>query len=83
VLKKIVDNGGQIIFCTARPQKQRIKLESSLKAHGIKWHDIIMGCFHSQRVIINDYAPSNPYPSAIAISLERNNDNLEYLLNDL
>ena len=82
-LKKISEKGGQIIFCTARPESQREKLEKSLKTNGLTWHCIIMNCFHSQRVLINDYAPSNPYPSAIAISLERNEEDLKDLLSDI
>ena len=82
-LQDISKQGGQIIFCTARPESQREKLESSLEKNGISWHSIVMNCFHSQRVLINDYADSNPYPSAIAISIERNRNNLNKLLSDL
>jgi NDP-sugar pyrophosphorylase family protein len=83
VLRKIVEDGGQIIFCTARPENQREKLEKSLTKHGLEWHKIVMGCLHSQRVLINDYAASNPYPSSLAISLQRDDDNLNSFLNDL
>jgi hypothetical protein len=31
---------------------------------------------HSRRVVINDYANSNPYPSAVAINLKRDTDSL-------
>lgn len=81
-LKSILSQGGQIIFCTARPENQREKLEQSLSENGLSWHHIVMNCFHSQRVLINDYAPSNPYPSAIAISLERNEEDLKDLLDN-
>ena len=40
---------------------------------------IVITSFNSQRVIVNDYAASNPYPSAIAVSIEKNADNLENL----
>ena len=33
-----------------------------------------------KRFLINDYADTNPYPSAIAINLSRNNDNLKDLV---
>ena len=82
-LKNMLDQGGQIIFCTARPEKQRKKLEASLKKNGLYWHQIVMDCFHSQRVLINDYAPSNPFPSSLAISIERNANNLKDLLSDI
>lgn len=82
-LKNILKQGGQITFCTARPENQREKLEESLRTNGLSWHHIVMNCFHSQRVLINDYAPSNPYPSAIAISLKRNEEDLKDLLSDI
>jgi len=82
-LRKISEEGSQIIFCTARPESHREKLELSLKNNGLEWHQIIMNCFHSQRIIVNDYAASNPYPSAIAVSIEKNADNLESLLSHL
>ena len=83
VLKKIAEHGGQIIFCTARPENQRKKLEKSLRDQGLQWYQIVMGCLHSQRVLINDYAASNPYPSSIAVSIQRDLDNLRSYLIDL
>ena len=39
-----------------------------------------MGLPHCKRVIINDFAKSNPYPSCEAINLPRNFDNLAEFL---
>lgn len=75
-LKNLSEDGSQIIFCTARPKAYREKLENSLKSLGISWHCIVMECNHSQRVIINDYANTNPYPSCKAINIQRDNDDL-------
>ena len=83
ILKKIAEHGGQIIFCTARPENQRKKLEKSLRDQGLQWYQIVMGCLHSQRVLINDYAASNPYPSSVAVSIQRDLDNLRSYLIDL
>ena len=81
IIKRLVNEGAQIIFCTSRPEDQRAKLEQSLKNVGIRWHSIVMGCNHSQRVIINDFANTNPYPSCKAINLHRDSDELDkYLL---
>lgn len=76
-LCKLQEAGGQIIFVTSRPEKYRKKTEAALKAVGLKWHTAIFGVSHSRRVLINDFAPSNPYPSATAINLVRNGDDLE------
>jgi hypothetical protein len=32
---------------------------------------------HAKRILINDFAPTNPYPTAVAINLERNSSNLQ------
>ncbi len=80
-IKKIAEKGGQIIFCTARVEQYREKVEQSLRALDISWHSIVMGCNHSQRVLINDYSNTNPYPSCTAINLQRDSDTLEdYIL---
>ena len=36
-----------------------------------------MGLNHSKRIIINDYANSNPYPSCDSINIKRNSDSLD------
>ncbi|HHT9158375.1 MAG TPA: hypothetical protein ACFYEH_00800 [Candidatus Brocadiaceae bacterium] len=83
VIKKLADKGAQIIFCTARPESQRSKLECLLMAAGISWHCIVMGCNHSKRVIINDFANTNSYPSCEAINVHRDGDNLkEYIVDN-
>ena len=43
----------------------------------IRTHNIIMGLPHSQRVLVNDFADSNPFPSCVAINIPRNSENLE------
>ena len=58
-LREVQNDGTQLIFVTSRPEEFRKKTELSLKEHGLKWHSIVMGCFHSQRYLINDFAPTN------------------------
>ncbi len=79
-LKNIQKSGGQIIFCTARSEEYRKKTENSLTKEGLIWHSIVMGCLHSKRYIINDYAPTNKYPSCTAINIARNSDDLYVFL---
>lgn len=82
-IKKLAMDGSQIIFCTTRPESQRPKLEESLRSLNISWHSIVMGCNHSQRVIINDFANTNPYPSCKAINIPRDCDELDkYIFED-
>lgn len=81
-LKRLAGRGAQIIFCTARPEGQRGKLEASLSRCGFAGYVLVMGCNHAQRVIINDFAKSNPYPSCRAINMARDEDSLAEYLNE-
>lgn len=78
-LIKLQEKGGQIIITTSRPEEYRKDLEKILSEIGLKPYAVLMGLNHSARVLINDFAPTNPYPSGIAISLPRNSEIREYL----
>ena len=67
----------QIILTTARKSKYKNETIEQLKKYNIPYDDIIFDLYHSKRFLINDYANTNPFPSAISINLSRNNDNLE------
>ena len=71
--------GAQIIITTSRPESYRHGLEQILLEAGLKPCAILMGMHHAARVIINDFAPTNPYPSGIAISIPRNGHIKDYL----
>ena len=71
-LKRLSDAGHQIIFMTARTDKVLQQFREFLKERDIKYKTIISGCYHGRRILINDFAPSNPYPSCDAISIRRN-----------
>lgn len=69
--------GCKIIFCTARNKKYYTVTRSLLDFFGFQDCELIMEVNHSKRVIINDFATTNPYPSAIAINISRDSDNLK------
>jgi dTDP-glucose pyrophosphorylase len=71
------DNGCQLIFTTSRPEKFEQQTRNLLNKLGFIDCKLIMGMHHSHRILVNDFAPSNSYPSAIAINLPRNSDTLE------
>jgi hypothetical protein len=74
------ERGCQIIFTTSRPQKFQTTTRSLLDKLGFSLCQLIMGLHHSRRILVNDFAPTNPYPSAVAINLPRNSDTLaDYL----
>jgi hypothetical protein len=81
-LRAYQEQGAQIVFMTARPERYRAKTESALRQLGLEPHAIVMDCRHGRRFLINDHAPSNPYPSAVAISTERNSPLLAEYMTD-
>jgi len=69
-----------IVLTTSRPEIMREITVDEMKRHEIPYDQLIMGLPHCQRIIINDFAKSNAYPSCEAINIPRNKDNLsEYL----
>ncbi len=79
-IKKLQDDGAQIVITTSRPEEYRRDLENILNKNGIKPYAMLMGMNHSARVVINDFAPTNPYPSGMAITLPRNSLLDEYIV---
>lgn len=78
-LRELQRQGAQIVVVTARTEEYRQSLEELLRSAGLEPHAIIMGLHHAARVLINDFAPTNPYPSALAISLPRDGRLKDYL----
>lgn len=78
-IKKLQNTNAQIVITTSRTEEFRKDLEKLLSKVGIKPYAILMGMNHAARVVINDFAPTNPYPSAVAITLPRNSDIEIYL----
>lgn len=70
----------KIVFTTSRSEEYRSKVHGALEESGFIGFDLLMGLPHAGRVLINDFAATNPYPSAVAVNLPRNASNLkEYL----
>lgn len=80
VLKDLFDKGAQIVVTTSRSKDFEEDIEKFLAGWGIFPYQIVTGLNHSQRVIINDYADTNVYPSATAINLPRNGRLDEYFV---
>lgn len=69
-----------IILTTSRPERVREITEKELKQKNIPYDKLIMGLPHCQRIIVNDYAKTNPFPSCSAINIARNSDTLKDIL---
>jgi dTDP-glucose pyrophosphorylase len=79
-LKECLNRGSQIVFVTARPYKFLSVTKKMLNELGFENCLLIMNLNHARRILVNDFAPSNPYPSATAINIQRNDDNLKDFL---
>ena len=70
----------RIILTTSRPERLRQLTIQELQTKGIPFDELVMGLPHCQRIVINDFARSNPYPSCSAINIPRNENNLTEFL---
>jgi histidinol phosphatase-like enzyme len=78
LINRLYDTGKvMVILTTARSEKYEHETIDDLKHAGVKYHRIMYGLLHSQRILINDFANSNPYPSAVAINIKRDIDQLD------
>ncbi len=81
ILRELHSQGHvNIILTTSRPRSYREQTLTELEYRGIPFDDLVMGLPHTQRILINDFAKSNPYPSAVAINMPRNKNDLKELL---
>jgi len=79
VLKSHFINGAQILITTSRCGSESEYIKDFLSSYGIEVKDVITDCLHSPRYLINDFAYTNPFPSANAINIPRNGNLNEYI----
>jgi len=80
-IKNLHNQGNtQIILTTSRKEQYREKTIQQLMEHKIPYDNIIFNLYHCKRFLINDYSPTNPYPTAVSINLKRDDNTLENLL---
>lgn len=72
-----------LVITSSRPESEINYIKSTLAAHGVVPDRYIMGLPHTRRIIVNDFSPTNPYPSAIAINLERDGVLLSKMLDGI
>ena len=71
-VNKVYDEGGHIVFTTARPIELEVFTKQELENIGVKYHQIIFGIGRGTRYLINDKDPENPDTDrAIGINLIR------------
>ena len=82
-LHKYMSRGCKIVFMTARSYDFKNVTYKMLKDLGFGECELVMNVNHAKRIVINDFASSNPFPTCEAINLERNSDNLNLFLKDI
>jgi hypothetical protein len=70
----------QMILTTSRPESFREITERQLADAGVPYDKIVFGMFHAQRILVNDFAKTNPFPSALAVNLRRDADDLQEMM---
>lgn len=70
----------RIILVTSRLEKFRDATVKQLEQYGVRYDQILFGMLHASRVVINDYAQTNPYPSAECVNIPRNAEDLPHML---
>lgn len=72
-------SGGKthIIITTSRKSEYATATYIQLDRLGIKYHDVVFGLPHARRVLVNDFAPTNKYPTSLSVNLPRNSNNLK------
>ena len=70
----------RIILVTSRLEHFRDVTVKQLQQYGVRYDQILFGMLHASRVVINDYAPTNPYPSAECVNIPRNAEDLPHML---
>lgn len=78
-ISELADSGAQIIVTTSRPREYEDQIRLLLKKYGIEPHAFVFSLHHSPRVLINDFASTNQFPSASAISIPRNGPLRQYV----
>jgi hypothetical protein len=76
-IKKEIERGCKVIFCTARSKEYETITRFMLNDLGFKSCELIMNVHHSKRILINDFANTNRFPTASAINLPRDSDTLK------
>lgn len=68
------EKGSKIIFTTARPDEARDVTLEALRRCGFRDISVLFNLPHAPRMIINDNSKTNPYPTAIALNVPRDDN---------
>jgi hypothetical protein len=80
-INRIYNSGkAQVIITTSRSEASREVTLQQLEREGIRYHQILFGLNHGKRIVINDYARTNPFKSCDSINIARDATDLAEML---
>ena len=83
-INALYDSGyGEIVITTTRNSESEEVTRAQLSRIGLRYHRLMLGLFHGKRIVINDYARTNPYRSCDAINIPRDSSELTTMLRGL
>ncbi|WP_431312612.1 hypothetical protein [Psychromonas marina] len=71
-----------LVLTSSRPESEEAYTIEELKKYGVRTDRCLFGLPHTRRYLVNDYSPTNPYPSAVSINIERDSDILDSMFDD-
>ena len=80
-LQKIVNI--ELVITTSRPKVEKKNISKILNKNKIKYKEIITDLMHTKRILVNDFAKTNPYPSSVAVNIKRNDNGLSFILESI
>lgn len=79
-LLELQNNGAKLVLTSSRPEKSIKELIKKMREeYGFRHIDFVANCTHAHRVVVNDFAKSNKYPSCSAVSIPRDGNLKDYL----
>ena len=78
-VRKLFESGATIVITTSRDASFKNRITSFLKEFGIESSEVICGLNHSPRYLVNDFAPTNSFPTSIAVNIPRNGTLSDYI----
>ena len=72
-----------LIITSSRPESEIDYIRQRLSEFEVTPDQYVMGLPHSRRILVNDYSPTNPYPTAMSVNVERDGNMLSSILDSL
>ena len=72
-----------LVITSSRPESEIEYLKKRLEEFSVYPDRYVMGLPHTRRILVNDFSPTNPFPSAMSVNLERDSKLLSSVLDSI